>query len=116
MLVGCKHLPVTGLTWLSCPGGAVSPDQTGTKLACTYNLQFDGLAIQLDGADLEVHSDGADVAFSVGVILQTWTTAALQTHAAASATCSSISEMENLLQSAAGGRTFLLQSPRSAGA
>lgn len=38
--------------------------------AHTNNLQFDGLAIQLNGADLEVHSDGADIAFCVGVILQ----------------------------------------------
>ena len=36
----------------------------------THNLQFDGLAVQLDGADLEVHSDGADVALCVGVVLQ----------------------------------------------
>lgn len=36
----------------------------------THNLQFDGLAIQLDGADLKVHPDGADVTLSVGVILQ----------------------------------------------
>lgn len=45
----------------------------------TYNLQFDGLPVELDGADLEIHSDGADVALSVGVVLQTWTTAVLQT-------------------------------------
>lgn len=37
---------------------------------CPHNLQFDGLAIQLDGANLKVHSNGADVALCVGVILQ----------------------------------------------
>lgn len=36
---------------------------------CTHNLQFDSLAIQLDGADLKVHPNGADVAFCVGIIL-----------------------------------------------
>ncbi len=36
----------------------------------TYNLQFDGLAIEFNGADLKVHSNGADVALCVGVILQ----------------------------------------------
>lgn len=36
---------------------------------CTHNLQFDGFAIELNGADLEVHSDGTDVALCVGVIL-----------------------------------------------
>lgn len=37
---------------------------------CPHNLQFDGLAIQLDGANLKVHSNSADVALCVGVILQ----------------------------------------------
>lgn len=37
----------------------------------THNLQFDGLAVQLNGTNLKVHSNGADVALSVGVILQT---------------------------------------------
>lgn len=37
---------------------------------CTHNLQFDSLAIQLDGADLKVHPNGADVAFCVGIILK----------------------------------------------
>lgn len=39
------------------------------SLCQTHNLQFDGLAVQLDGADLEVYADGADVALCVGVIL-----------------------------------------------
>lgn len=34
-----------------------------------YNLQFYGLPVQLDGPDLEVHADGADVALCVRVIL-----------------------------------------------
>lgn len=38
-------------------------------LVLTHNLQLDGLAIKLNGADLEVHSDGAYVAFCVGVVL-----------------------------------------------
>lgn len=36
----------------------------------THNLEFDGLSIQFNGADLKVHSNGADVALRVGVILQ----------------------------------------------
>lgn len=44
----------------------------------TYNLQFDGLAIQLNGADLKVHTNGADVALSVGVVLQVGTTGWLE--------------------------------------
>lgn len=41
------------------------------KCLCVYthNLQFDSLAIQLDGPDLKVHPNGADVAFCVGIIL-----------------------------------------------
>lgn len=38
--------------------------------AWTHNLQFDGLAIQFNGTDFKVHSDGADVALCVGVILR----------------------------------------------
>lgn len=37
----------------------------------THNLQFDGLAVQLNGTNLKVYSNGADVALCVGVILQT---------------------------------------------
>lgn len=36
---------------------------------CSHNLEFDGLPIQLDGPDLEVHPDSANVAFCVGVVL-----------------------------------------------
>lgn len=36
----------------------------------THDLKFDGFAIQLDGSDLEVHPDGADVALCVCVILE----------------------------------------------
>ena len=32
------------------------------------DLQFDGLAVKLDGADLEVHPDGGDVGLGVGVV------------------------------------------------
>lgn len=35
----------------------------------THNLKLDGLPIQLDGPDLEVHADGADVALCVRVVL-----------------------------------------------
>lgn len=36
----------------------------------THDLKFDGFAIQLDGSDLEVHPNGADVALRVRVILE----------------------------------------------
>lgn len=36
----------------------------------THDLKFDGFAIQLNGSDLEVHPDGADVALCVCVILE----------------------------------------------
>lgn len=32
------------------------------------NLQFDGLAVELDGANLKVHSDGGNVGLGVGVV------------------------------------------------
>ena len=32
------------------------------------NLQLDGLAVELDGADLEVDADGRDVGLGVGVV------------------------------------------------
>lgn len=35
------------------------------------NLELDGLAIELDGADLEVDADGGDVRFRVGVVGET---------------------------------------------
>lgn len=34
-----------------------------------YNLKFYGLSVQLDGPDLEVHTDGTDIALCVRVIL-----------------------------------------------
>jgi hypothetical protein len=34
----------------------------------THDLQLDGLAVQLNGADLEVHADGGDVRLRVGVV------------------------------------------------
>ena len=36
----------------------------------THDLQLHGLALHLNGSDLEVHPDGADVTLSVRVILQ----------------------------------------------
>lgn len=38
---------------------------------CTHDLEFYGLAIKLDGPDLEVHADCRDVALSVGVVCET---------------------------------------------
>lgn len=34
----------------------------------TYDLKLDGLAIELDGANLEVDADGGDVGLGVGVV------------------------------------------------
>lgn len=34
----------------------------------THDLQLDSLALQLDGPDLEINSNGADVGFGVGVV------------------------------------------------
>jgi hypothetical protein len=31
-------------------------------------LEFDGLSVELDGSDLEVDTDGRDVALRVGVV------------------------------------------------
>jgi hypothetical protein len=33
-----------------------------------YDLQFNGLSLQLDRPNLEIHSDGRDVRFSVGIV------------------------------------------------
>lgn len=38
---------------------------------CTHDLKFYGLAIKLDGPDLEVHADCGDVALGVGIIRET---------------------------------------------
>lgn len=35
-----------------------------------YDLQFDGLSIEIDGANLEIDANRADVAVSVRVILK----------------------------------------------
>lgn len=43
----------------------------GKSCVCTHDLQFHGLAVELDGPDLEVHADGRDVALSVGVVRET---------------------------------------------
>lgn len=40
-----------------------------TYLCSAHNLKLYGLSVQLDGPDLEVHPDGADVALCVRVIL-----------------------------------------------
>lgn len=40
----------------------------GVASGRTYNLKFDGLALELDGADLEVDTDGANVALGVCVV------------------------------------------------
>lgn len=34
------------------------------------DLQFDGLAVQVDGADFEVHTDRGNVALSVSVVCE----------------------------------------------
>ena len=38
---------------------------------CTHDLKVYGLAIKLDGPDLEVHADCGDVALGVGIIRET---------------------------------------------
>jgi len=38
---------------------------------CTHDLKFYGLAVKLDGPDLEVHADCGDVALGVGIIRET---------------------------------------------
>jgi hypothetical protein len=37
----------------------------------THDLQLDGLAVELNSPDLEVHADCGDVALSVGVVGET---------------------------------------------
>jgi hypothetical protein len=37
----------------------------------THDLKFYGLAVKLDGPDLEVHADCGDVALGVGIIRET---------------------------------------------
>lgn len=50
------------------PKAAASVPETGKS--DSHDLKFDGFAIQLNGSDLEVHPDGADVALCVCVILE----------------------------------------------
>jgi hypothetical protein len=38
---------------------------------CTHDLKFYGLAVKLDGPDLEVDTDCGDVALGVGIIRET---------------------------------------------
>ena len=38
---------------------------------CTHDLKFYGLAVKLDGPDLEVDADCGDVALGVGIIRET---------------------------------------------
>ena len=35
---------------------------------CVPNLEFDGLSVELDGSDLEVHADGGNVTLRVRVV------------------------------------------------
>ena len=37
-------------------------------MGCTHDLKFYGLAVKLDGPDLEVDADCGDVALGVGVV------------------------------------------------
>lgn len=41
------------------------------EAATTYDLQFDGLAFQLDCSNLEVYTDSRYVRFRVGVVCET---------------------------------------------
>jgi hypothetical protein len=44
----------------------------------TYNLQFDGLAFELNSANLEVDANCGDVAFCIGIICKTEEEAGLE--------------------------------------
>lgn len=44
------------------------PPHLERRLAGTYNLQLDRLAIELNGANLKVYANSRDVAFSVRVV------------------------------------------------
>lgn len=71
-----SHSPhMYGWQWLELSNQSVLCVSVSHVCAHTNNLQFDGLAIQLNGADLKVHANGADIAFCVGVILQKGTKA-----------------------------------------
>ena len=45
--------------------------QLTTKKIKTYNLELNHFAIQLNGSDFEVNTDGTDVALSVSIIGET---------------------------------------------
>lgn len=45
-------------------------EQPSESVIITHNLKLNSFAIQFNGADLEVHSDGADIALCVRVILE----------------------------------------------
>lgn len=47
-----------------------SNSNNNKKRKITHNLKLDRFAIQFNGTDLEVHTNGANVAFGVGVILK----------------------------------------------
>ena len=66
------HRPSQELLAWSC-----NPGHLRTSCTCaspsgqsgdTYDLKLDGLALQLDSADLEVDTDGANVALGVCVV------------------------------------------------
>lgn len=54
------------------PHPKANPSVSVLEKTHTHNLKFDGFAIQLNGSNLEVHPDSADVALCVCVILKGW--------------------------------------------
>ena len=63
-----KHPPQLGDMMTNKPGcNGPKAFLTG----CVPDLEFDGLAVQLDRSDLEVDADGRNVALGVGVIGET---------------------------------------------
>jgi hypothetical protein len=48
------------VTWCDCSKSSLS--------SCVPDLQLNCFTVQLYGSDLEIHSDGTDIAFSVSVI------------------------------------------------
>lgn len=52
------------------PSPKANPSVSVLEKTHTHNLKFDGFAIQLNGSNLEVHPDSADVALCVCVILK----------------------------------------------
>ena len=43
-------------------------DGTRGREETTYDLEFDGLSLQLDGPNLEINTNGRDVALRIGVV------------------------------------------------